>query len=395
MSTEMSWSSSLDDARAPMNELAVVPTFSGVTTTDGRIAATGEESSTHERTEELSSVTIPLDDLVDTDPETLCPPGLVMFNHTRTIDPNRTASLGPRRIPRVIHVTSKSRCVTPTLAKTIDTWKKYSDHKFYFHNDAAMHRLLFEKDWPEFPPLRFALNCSNTMVEQTDLWRALILWEYGGIYTDIDNVPRRFNPSTTIQPDDQAFFEVEGGLWLSQYFMVAEPRHPIMHLLVQQVWKRLLDVPDIQRQHAAYVTGPGALKSAMKQFMKTHDTPFNYSQRIDRFRVYERVRAGHYVGVNNRTIRVARQKSAVIRSAVPKKSKEFELMGMKPYDSPNRLDLDPGMSCLNHLYMSLGKHQGQQHQQAHSKENQGEKERMGHLRSTRNGTTTTTTGASR
>ena len=159
---------------------------------------------------------IPLEELVDTEPDKSCPPGLVMINDIRSVDRNITSFLLPRRIPRVIHVTSKSRCVTPNIAESINSWKNYSDHKFFFHNDAAMYRLLFERERPEFPQLRLALACSNTMVEQTDLWRALLLWEYGGIYTDIDTMPYQFNPSTSLQANDEAYFEEEGEGWLSQ-----------------------------------------------------------------------------------------------------------------------------------------------------------------------------------
>ena len=43
-----------------------------------------------------------------------------------------------------------------------------------------------------------------------DIWRLLVLWEYGGIYADMDSspVPDRFNAST-IAADDDAFFVQE------------------------------------------------------------------------------------------------------------------------------------------------------------------------------------------
>ena len=43
-----------------------------------------------------------------------------------------------------------------------------------------------------------------------DVWRLLVLWEYGGIYADMDTspVPELFN-GDTITADDDAFFVQE------------------------------------------------------------------------------------------------------------------------------------------------------------------------------------------
>ncbi|KAL7555808.1 hypothetical protein ACA910_002273 [Epithemia clementina (nom. ined.)] len=305
---------------------------------------------------------IPLQELVDTKPEQECPPGLVMIRDVRNHDLNVTnkSKIKPRRIPRIIHMTSKSRCATQNVANFVDTWKQFPDHEFYFHNDAAMKRLIFEKKWPEFPQLHLALDCSNVMVELVDLWRALVVWEYGGIYTDMDNLPRkRFDPSTTLKSDDQAFFEVERGRWLSQYFFAAEPKHPIMYMLVLKVWERLFNLQDVAIQYAPYITGPGALKEAMKLFMQTHQMPVNKS---DPFLVFEKVKRGTYVGLHNRTITVGRMSSAVFRNVIGKKTEEYSAMNMTGYQSRKK-PIPSNISCFAHLYLSqqkkkIGKEQG-------------------------------------
>lgn len=85
-----------------------------------------------------------------------------------------------------------------------------------------------------------ALNCLfsfGNIAAKADLWRYLALWEYGGIYTDLDNLPgERFN-ETTIAPDTDAFFLQEQGGWLSQYFFAVAPKHPIMFLAVHDVMR--------------------------------------------------------------------------------------------------------------------------------------------------------------
>ena len=131
---------------------------------------------------------------------------------------------GNLKIPRIVHQTCKSRCVTTTFFQLIEDWKLGDDWATYFHSDEAVDRL-FRQDWPEFPHLSFVLKCiQGKGTLKADLWRYLILWEYGGIYADLDTKPNTFN-TTTITADDDAFFVVEHYHLLSQYFMAASPRH--------------------------------------------------------------------------------------------------------------------------------------------------------------------------
>lgn len=105
------------------------------------------------------------------------------------LDPHLAFADG-RRIPRVVHVTSKSRCLQTIIADGLDLWR-FSDHSFFFHDDVSMHYLLFEKHWPEFPQLQKILRCLKHVkvgAALADIWRLLVIYEYGGIYTDIDNI---------------------------------------------------------------------------------------------------------------------------------------------------------------------------------------------------------------
>jgi mannosyltransferase OCH1-like enzyme len=77
--------------------------------------------------------------------------------------------------------------MTPPFLKNLDKWR-FPGYGFYFHDEAAMDRLL-DKYWPEFPQLQWLQHCMISGAAKADLWRLLVLWEYGGIYTDIDNAP--------------------------------------------------------------------------------------------------------------------------------------------------------------------------------------------------------------
>jgi mannosyltransferase OCH1-like enzyme len=63
----------------------------------------------------------------------------------------------------------------------IDQWR-FDGYSLYFHDDVAVDRLL-AKYWPEFPQLQLMQQCSISGAAKADIWRLLVLWEYGGIYT--------------------------------------------------------------------------------------------------------------------------------------------------------------------------------------------------------------------
>jgi hypothetical protein len=73
-----------------------------------------------------------------------CAEGLIPVPDT-VLDPT-LAWTGGRKIPRVVHVTSRSRCMTKEFAENINKWR-LKDHSLFMHDDDAMDKLLFG-DWP-------------------------------------------------------------------------------------------------------------------------------------------------------------------------------------------------------------------------------------------------------
>lgn len=135
---------------------------------------------------------LPLTQLVDsyalTDEEasTYCGDGLVYVKDT-VLDPS-LAFEGGRKIPKIVHLSSKSRCNDPIFAKNIDTWR-LKGYSVFLHDDEAIKRL-FDREWPEFPLLHKILACLPAKgAVMTDVWRILALWEYGGIYVSFFLLP--------------------------------------------------------------------------------------------------------------------------------------------------------------------------------------------------------------
>ena len=100
--------------------------------------------------------------------------------------------------------------MTKNYTANANTWL-YPGHSIIFHDDDAVSRLI-HRQWLEFPHLHDASTCITSGAGMADLWRYLILWEYGGVYTDVDNSPGpKMTNGLLIDDYTDAFLEVEVG----------------------------------------------------------------------------------------------------------------------------------------------------------------------------------------
>lgn len=117
----------------------------------------------------LSLLDLVKDDLTDT-----CVDGLV-----RVRDSNRHLLASDllqnknRRIPKVVHVTARSRCMPRVFRDNIDKWR-FDNYTLLVHDDESVERL-FQQFFPEFPELSKAVHCLLSGAGRADLWRALVL----------------------------------------------------------------------------------------------------------------------------------------------------------------------------------------------------------------------------
>jgi hypothetical protein len=141
-------------------------------------------------------------------------------------------------------------------------WKeKFPSHSIIFHDDYAVERL-FQQEWPEFQGLHSAMKCilfKGAM--KIDVWRVLVLWKYGGIYTDIDNWPEDRFTEDIIPKNVSAFFFSDPYNRPSQWFMALEPRHPIMYFTMLTIIENILAMGSLRNPNVVQVTGPGTVKT--------------------------------------------------------------------------------------------------------------------------------------
>ena len=234
--------------------------------------------------------------------------------------------------------------------------KMEAEWPFFLSSQRRSHGSLAAATLAQFPHLQMVMRCLVSGAAKADLWRALVLWEYGGIYTDIDNAPTdEFKARNYIGEEDQAFFVIESGGFLSQYFFAAEPRHPMMYMIVHHTLLRLLGLNNVFNQYVPFVTGPGAVKSAFIGFMSDWDT----------VRFGKVSQPGVYTGMGNTTVTVlgtvSKSGQYVARDVVPNKKRlnnkmnmtHFSVSGQKPMNKKNVGDNDPKTdSCLQHIYFN-------------------------------------------
>ena len=174
---------------------------------------------------------------------------------------------------------------------------------------------------------------------------------------DIDNAPGTLWTTDTIQDDDDAFFVIEKLGVLSQYFMAASPKHPLMYMAIHQSLMRLLNLDHVGKQNIPVVTGPGALKVAFKYFMRTQeilkdDEWRQWNKANPNGTRYGRVKAGKYHGVGGRSVTIAGTKETgdwlVQRGSVEGKSEGYHQMGMKHFSTIAKKKFNE--SCLVHLW---------------------------------------------
>lgn len=278
-----------------------------------------------------------LQDLTDMDITKTCPSGQIFIKDII----ERGSYSKYRKIPKVIHLTSKTRCVTKSISDNINTWK-LKGYSLFFHDDASIVRL-FSQDWPEFPQLKDVLLCITSGAGWADLFRYLVLWKYGGIYSDVDNAPGDwFQNGTLITDKDDAFFEIEAAKFPSQYFMAASPRHPVMFNSIQSAIQNLFHEQNIVRQYVPLTSGPGALKYGV------HYTIGNAYPEEGIYSSFHPTRSITFVG--NRTS--AMRRNFIRRKTINAKElkNEYHQMNMSHYSYAGRQKELPQKSCLEVVY---------------------------------------------
>ncbi len=202
-----------------------------------------------------------------------CPNGTSIFENI--VLPKEITHTG-RKIPRVVHVTAKSRCVTKEVRRHIKKWI-FADHSLYFHDDEAAYKLLDYaiKDahgHELVEGISKSVLCITSGATMSDFWRLVLLYHYGGVYTDIDNAPGENYTNDYIQPETDSFFYIEQVGIITQFYMASSRHHPLLLHMLNHCWKSLYnEANNVMKNNPAVNTGPKAAKRGIILFLKAHN----------------------------------------------------------------------------------------------------------------------------
>lgn len=265
------------------------------------------------------------------------------------------------KIPRRVFQTSKSKCVVWSVALAIRQWQ-FQGWEYYLFDDQNLRESL-ERLAPKNNSImgRVIRNCLVHGTLKADLWRYAILWEYGGIYADIDTRPNLDYANSEemwlLWSSHDAVFVVEQYHLLSQYFMAISPKHPLMKYAMEYALNNVLQHPDVYKINAAYTTGPHALHKAFQQFCQEASMS---PKIIDPAGTgYKPVQAGTYFGTNNRTVTAVgtaeNQNQYITRDFLSygdRKARVYQAMGMTHFLDQAKQQNATGISCWKLIFSS-------------------------------------------
>lgn len=185
-----------------------------------------------------------------------CPSPLIPV-HNRIVPPTATGdNNNVPVIPRFLHMTERSRCVSPDLYHALQVWQKhFPSFSIFFHDDEAVDKLL-AMDWPEFPDFHRMLKCVLKGAMKIDIWRVLVLWKFGGMYADNDVLPAPILTESFMHPQATFFSLSDAGGRTSQWLFASTPRHQVNQNAIARITFNVLSLPNIAKPRVLYTTGP-------------------------------------------------------------------------------------------------------------------------------------------
>ncbi|CAF1484843.1 unnamed protein product [Didymodactylos carnosus] len=188
------------------------------------------------------------------------------------------------RIPRLIHQTVKSKLnISKDTQMAIQSWQlKNPQYRHLLYDDQDLEQFVINS-YPHLLPLfREKLK---TQVERTDLWRYLVLHEYGGIYTDSDTI--------CVQPIDEwpidnhtelvigieanmpnhtevERFKLVYSIQFMQWTIVAKPKHPLLFNVFSRIDEYVNNEQndyDSSKMGVLKRTGPGMFTQVINDYL--------------------------------------------------------------------------------------------------------------------------------
>jgi hypothetical protein len=140
-----------------------------------------------------------------------------------------------QRIPRIIWQTMKTSRVPVILKDYANTWiQNNPEYDYRFYDDDDIIEFL-KKDFPDYLE---AYNKIKYGASKADLWRYLIIYKYGGVYSDLDC--RCINPLRDwVNPLSAYVTQLGENKDFCQWLIISVPQNPIFLKAAQKALQNI------------------------------------------------------------------------------------------------------------------------------------------------------------
>jgi mannosyltransferase OCH1-like enzyme len=158
-------------------------------------------------------------------------------------------------IPKIIWQTYKDpyNQLQPYMLDAINTWKTLNtEYEYRYMDDAQATEFILQEYGQEWHDIFVSLPVG---VMRGDLWRYMIIYKYGGIYTDLDT--ECLNPiNVWLNEDYEMIVCPETDIHFCQWTFAASAGHPILKSVLDTI-KEKLNNPEYGSPHFVHThTGP-------------------------------------------------------------------------------------------------------------------------------------------
>ena len=184
----------------------------------------------------------------------------------------KLTDLNSYSIPPNIFQTWETNKVPEGMNKAINTWI-VNNPEFNYHLFDSEDRIEFINNFncSDFTfnsnDLKYAYNNINSNAGKADVWRYLILYMKGGVYSDIDTeclIPLK----EYIEKNNSFVNGLNNRNQLFQTFIFSTPKHPFLKELIELVIYNILNKRFINEWHTLKsLTGPTTINYAIKKYL--------------------------------------------------------------------------------------------------------------------------------
>jgi mannosyltransferase OCH1-like enzyme len=163
----------------------------------------------------------------------------------------------PMNFPKIIHQTYKDENIPSHWEKSQYMWKKlHPEYEYMFWTDKGI-RSYIKQNYPDFLKLHDSYKYN---IQRADMIRYFILYDFGGIYSDLDIYPiKNIEPYLTEDISDADVLLVNSGnisSCLTNSFMISKKKAPVWKAVHQQLKQKIPFYAVLKHLTVMYSTGP-------------------------------------------------------------------------------------------------------------------------------------------